>query len=329
MNFFTIFWSVITLICIYFIAKEPRRFINGEIVLFLLGTWFIILSQYGYKNSLIGLFIVTLVLMIPFIYLGIMIYLMVNGIKVIKKEGFSIANSLSLGLSLIMMFFPVVFMVAVMSIEFLARADIMFCIFTLIIYFMVTFGSFFVYSIGYCIFPRNIKCDYIIIHGAGLRKDGTVTPLLKRRIDKAIKIYEKCNGRAKLVPSGGQGADEVTSEAAAMANYLIEQGIKEEDIIKEDRSTTTFENLKYVKELLDEREEGKKYKCIFVTNNYHVLRTSFYARKIKLRAQGVGCKTAGYYLPSAFLREYVAVMKMNVVSNVLLAIFLAMIIIFI
>lgn len=91
-----------------------------------------------------------------------------------------------------------------------------------------------------------------------------------------------------------------------MKNYLLEIGIKEDNIIMEDQSKTTYENLKNVKEMLD--VNGKKNRYIFVTNNYHVFRTSLFARKLKMKAQGVGCKTAGYYWPSAFIREYIAVM---------------------
>ena len=198
------------------------------------------------------------------------------------------------------------------------RFDVFCCVMTLFIYFMITFGGFFLYSLLYCLMPRRMNCNYIIIHGAGLKKDGTVTPLLRQRIDKAIKVYKKCRNNPKFVPSGGQGGDEVISEAAAIRNYLLDKGIKDEDIVMEDKSTTTYENLKNVKEMLDEREKGRKYSCIFVTNNYHVLRTSFYAKKLKMRAQGVGAKTAGYFLPSAFIREYVAVMKMNKISLILL-----------
>ena len=45
---------------------------------------------------------------------------------------------------------------------------------------------------------------------------------------------------------------------------------------------------------------------LFVTNDYHVFRTSTYARKLNMKGDGLGCRTAGYYIPSAFIREYVA-----------------------
>ncbi|MBQ2401449.1 MAG: YdcF family protein, partial [Lachnospiraceae bacterium] len=153
---------------------------------------------------------------------------------------------------------------------------------------------------------KRIRCDYIIVHGCGLKNGESVTPLLKGRVDKAVQIYRKSKELAKIVVSGGQGPDEKISEAQAMKNYLLEIGIAEDDIILEEQSKTTYENLKNVRDLLD--VGGKKNRYIFVTNNYHVFRTSLFARKLKMKAQGVGCKTAGYYWPSAFIREYIAIM---------------------
>ena len=49
-----------------------------------------------------------------------------------------------------------------------------------------------------------------------------------------------------------------------------------------------------------------KPQFLFVTNDYHVFRTSTYARKLNMKGDGLGCRTAGYYIPSAFIREYVA-----------------------
>jgi uncharacterized SAM-binding protein YcdF (DUF218 family) len=91
-----------------------------------------------------------------------------------------------------------------------------------------------------------------------------------------------------------------------MKNYLVETGFPEEDIILEEQSKTTFENLKNVRDMLD--VNGVKHRYIFVTNNYHVFRTSLYAKKLKIKAGGVGCGTAAYYWPSAFIREYIAIM---------------------
>ena len=77
--------------------------------------------------------------------------------------------------------------------------------------------------------------DYIIILGCGIKKDGSLTNLLKSRVDKAVKFSKmqesKTGKRIKFIPSGGQGSDEVISEAHAISNYLISIGINSKDII--------------------------------------------------------------------------------------------------
>ncbi len=65
-------------------------------------------------------------------------------------------------------------------------------------------------------FPVRKEPDAIIVLGSGLIGD-KVPPLLAQRLTKAKTIYEQFEGRPKLIVSGGQGADELTSEAEAMA----------------------------------------------------------------------------------------------------------------
>ena len=168
------------------------------------------------------------------------------------------------------------------------------------------FAGFMLYSILYLFIPKKKHYDFIVIHGAGLLGGEKVTPLLKRRIDKAVEAYHKSkNPHIKIIASGGQGADEKISEAQAIVNYLLEEtDVPREAIILEDKSTTTYENLLYSKELGEKLVAKPQF--LFVTNDYHVFRTSTYARKLKIKGDGLGCRTAGYYIPSAFIREYVA-----------------------
>ena len=104
--------------------------------------------------------------------------------------------------------------------------------------------------------------DFLIILGCGMRKDGTPSPILRGRIDKALDFRRRQLAQTGkdlvFVTSGGQGPDEVVSESACMKQYLMQQGIPEEQIIGEDRSTSTFENMKYSKEKIwAENPDGK------------------------------------------------------------------------
>ena len=145
--------------------------------------------------------------------------------------------------------------------------------------------------------PR--KLDYVVVLGAGLIGE-RVTPLLASRIRTGIKIYSKHPG-SKLIMSGGQGADEIVSEAFAMKNYALEQGVSEEDIIMEDKSTNTEENIKFSKRLMKDANS----RFALVTNYYHVYRALVLAKTLGFRCIGYGAPTKFYFTLNAFIREFI------------------------
>ena len=173
--------------------------------------------------------------------------------------------------------------------------------------------------------------DFIIILGCGIRKDGTPSPLLRGRIERALAFAEKQKAltgkEAVFVTSGGQGPDEPISESASMKRWLLEQGVPEERIIEEDRSTDTRENMLFSKEKIRERDpEGK---VAFSTTNYHVFRSGLYARRVKMRAVGMGAKTRWYFWPNAAVREFVGLLtehrlKQGLILGGMLAFYLAL-----
>ena len=151
--------------------------------------------------------------------------------------------------------------------------------------------------------------DYIVILGCAIRKDGSLTPILKGRVDAAISFAQKqiseTGKTPKFVPSGGQGSDEIISEGEAMQRYLTEQGVAEEKILPEMKSVNTFENMKLSKEII-EADAGEEYNAAFATTNYHVFRGYILAKKAGLKnARGISSKTKWYFFPNAFLREFV------------------------
>ena len=154
----------------------------------------------------------------------------------------------------------------------------------------------------------NFDKDYVIILGSKIRKDGTLTPILQARVDKAIEFAkeqkEKSNKRIVFVPSGGKGEDEIISEAEAMKNYLIEKGISSEDIIVEDKSKNTYQNLKFSKQKIEEDNKGGK--IIFSTTNYHVFRSGVIANNEGIDCEGMGSKTKWYFYTNALIREFIA-----------------------
>lgn len=164
--------------------------------------------------------------------------------------------------------------------------------------------------------------DFVIIPGCAIRKDGTLFPLLRGRVDRAREIaslqVQKTGKPMVFVPSGGQGADECISEAEAMKRYLGEQGVPEDQILLENQSSNTKENMAFSKKVIfADREQAK---VAFTTTNYHVFRTGVFATEAGLRAEGTGSKTAWYFWPNAFIREFIALLsarRKSVLVNVL------------
>ncbi len=159
--------------------------------------------------------------------------------------------------------------------------------------------------------------DYLIVLGCGLRKDGTPSPILRGRLDKALAFYEaqkKETGKElTFVTSGGQGRNEVTSESASMKRYLLEHGIKPERIIEEDRSKDTYENMLFSREKIGEITGDTK--IAFSTTNYHVFRSGLLARFVKMRAVGMGAKTKWYFWPNAAVREFIGLLTKHRVKQ--------------
>ena len=159
--------------------------------------------------------------------------------------------------------------------------------------------------------------DYLIILGCGIRKDGTPTPLLRGRIETALdfsKLQETEGGKKiNFVLSGGRGADECISEAECMRRYLEAQGIPAERMILEDRSSDTLENMRNSKALIFEKDQAAK--IAYSTTNYHVFRAGLKARRVKMRAQGMGCKSKWYFWPNAAVREFVGLLSQHRVKQ--------------
>lgn len=172
-------------------------------------------------------------------------------------------------------------------------------------------------------------CGYIIILGCGFRKDGSLPPLLRGRVDRAIAFWKEqkeAGVDAVLIPSGGQGSNETMPEAEAMRRYLLQQGIPEESILPEERSANTYQNMEYSKRLIVGQEpepERSGSKVIFSTTNYHVFRSGVWASLAGLEAEGIGSRTKWWFWPNAFIRECVGLLQNRWKQELLLLLILA------
>ena len=294
--------------------KEPRQFKNA--IFFLLMLIFALGACAIYTNDT-GI-VLLLGIAIPFAPIITVGFLLVNAWIVIRREGFSLPNILPALFAFAIVAWIIGIPVGIGISHSRVVISLSALLLVLGLWFFFSFVALLVYSWFYRRLPRKRRFDYIIIHGAGLRGEEP-TPLLRGRIDKALELWKAQGAHAILIPSGGQGSDEVISEAEAMARYLSSRGVPQDSILLEDRSTTTMENLLFAKHLLEARVLGA-YRCAFVTSDYHVFRTSLYASKVGLKGDGIGSKTAGYYFPTAFIREFIAITKEHWLPHVIITI---------
>lgn len=291
------------LLFLFSYMKEPRQFRNAiylAVFIILLATC--LLLRFGQEWMVLPIFIA--VISCPLI---VVIFLIWNTVLVVRHEGLSLPTLLpALLAAAIIAYLALMPLLAVLRApEWLTSIAALFLAAGL--WFFFSFVALLLYSWFYRLLPRNRHYDYIIIHGAGLNGKKP-TPLLRGRLDKALQLWEKQGRKPLLITSGGQGADEEISEADAMHDYLVnEQQVPESSILKEDRSTTTLENLQYSKSLMDEHSAASTYRCALVTSDYHVFRAAEYAHKAGLNADGIGSHTRGYYWPTAFIREFIAI----------------------
>ena len=194
--------------------------------------------------------------------------------------------------------------------------------------------------------------DYLIVLGCGIRADGTPTPLLRGRLNRAIEFYYRQlneTGRELIfVVSGGKGPDESIPESECMRNYLLEHGIRPGQILTEDRSTDTAENMRFSREVIlkdlaaknkvnpDAADAGSPAdlrpavepsrpgklptinRIAFSTTNYHVFRSGLHARRVKMRALGMGAPTRWYFWPNAAVREFVELLTAHRLKQALI-----------
>lgn len=112
--------------------------------------------------------------------------------------------------------------------------------------------------------------DAAIVLGCGIHGD-EISYSLRNRLDSAVE-YHAQNPEAYIVVSGGQGPQETITEAEAMERYLLSRGVAPEKILREEKSTSTEENLRFSKRVLEEKL-GAVRSVVVITNDYHICRS--------------------------------------------------------
>ena len=293
------------------VAREPRSFGNAVLLGLALALGALGLAERlaalpGRAGHLLLLLLVVGVGLGPLL---IGFFLVANGVTMIRRESARPANLLSLLAG------AAIFLVIGLDVAAERTEDVKLSLFATVATLVFGYVSFLLvsyvlYAFLYGLLARTGGADFVVVLGSGLRPDGGVPPLLASRLDRARGVWAALDRRAGgfkplLIVSGGQGEDEPVTEASAMATYLIARGVPADRLVIEDRSRSTEENLLFSKAIMDEVRPGAR--ATVVTSDFHAFRSALLARRLGIRGQVTGARVAGYYRPSAVLREFAAV----------------------
>lgn len=140
--------------------------------------------------------------------------------------------------------------------------------------------------------------DAILVLGAGLR-NGKPSPILKDRLDTAIKLYK--DGVSKRIIVSGDHGKKYYDEVNVMKNYLLDKGVESNNIFMDHAGFSTYDSIYRAKEIFLANN------IIIVTQQFHLYRSLYIAEKLELNAVGVSATLRDYNGSVKFeLREILA-----------------------
>lgn len=152
--------------------------------------------------------------------------------------------------------------------------------------------------------------DAIIVLGAGVRADGTPSDILADRLETSLEAFEAGLGNTFLL-SGDHGREEY-NEVGSMKKYILQNDIDEKIIFMDHAGFSTYDTMYRAKEIF------KVDKAIIVTNEYHLPRALYIARKLGIDAYGIKSDKRQYQLMDSYKkRELLAQLKDFVYVNIL------------
>ena len=133
---------------------------------------------------------------------------------------------------------------------------------------------------------QNLDPQCIMVLGAGVYEDGTPSPMLKDRLDTGVALY-KAKAAPKLLLTGDNG-QVAYNEVEPMFDYVVAQGVPEEDIFLDHAGFSTYDSIYRAKAIF------QVDRAIVVTQTYHLYRALYGCRKMEIQALGAGADQQAY-----------------------------------
>lgn len=128
--------------------------------------------------------------------------------------------------------------------------------------------------------------------------NGAPSPVLRARLDRALELYRRGIVN-RVILTGGVGAGDRVSEAAAGREYMLSQGVSPDSLLMEDQGITTLESLRNAAQLT--RANGIE-SVLLVSDSYHMLRSLKIAHDLGMDAAGAPIRSS----PQGFSAEEAA-----------------------
>jgi uncharacterized SAM-binding protein YcdF (DUF218 family) len=144
----------------------------------------------------------------------------------------------------------------------------------------------------------DTEADAAVVLGAAVWSKN-VSPVFRERINHAVDLYRR-NKVRKIIFTGGQGNPNEPPEAGAARSYALANGVPPQDILVEQNSHTTYENIVYAKQLAD---ANNLKKVLLVSDPMHMRRAMTMASDVGLNAYPSPTPTTKYQGWRTQLRE--------------------------
>jgi len=132
----------------------------------------------------------------------------------------------------------------------------------------------------------NINPDCIIVLGAGVRSDGTPSPMLQDRLITGIELYE--NGVSDRILMSGDHTKKGYDEVNIMKSYALNMGIPSEHVFMDHAGISTYDSIYRAKEIFQAE------RIVIVTQEYHLYRALYIAESLGVEAYGVSADVRIY-----------------------------------
>ena len=150
------------------------------------------------------------------------------------------------------------------------------------------------------------QVEYMVVLGAKVNPDGPSVSLW----DRICGAYEYMDAHPEVIAvlSGGQGSDEPITEAECMYRELVNLGIDPKRLWKEENATSTWENLHFTLDLIEEKTGNRPQKLGVLSSEYHLFRASLFSKANDVEFVGIPARTSRLsQMINHFMREVAGV----------------------